>query len=132
MAMDAAVGACLWLKSGLQLLQPQAPPLQQLRQHGIGRQPQLIGVQLQGHMAIAEVIRSLEQGQGIGGRNHQQCLWQCFNHHLWCTRLIQQQFPRDQALPPGQLQQHRQTAKGVAPAPQNKPLRRRKGQARQG
>ena len=52
----------------------QAPVAQQPLEHRIGQQPQFTGENLQGHMAVAQVVSRLQQGQGVVGLQLQQLL----------------------------------------------------------
>ena len=61
----AAVGPTLRLKRSHHALQLQPALAQHRLQHRIGQQAQLIGMQLERHMAIAEVIRRLQERQPI-------------------------------------------------------------------
>tara|TARA_Y100000991_G_scaffold95302_1_gene71831 strand:+ start:920 stop:1111 length:192 start_codon:yes stop_codon:yes gene_type:complete len=59
---SCAIGTTLWAEGSIQLFQLQTPLAKHLFQHRIRQQPQLLGVNLQGHMTIAEVISGLQQG----------------------------------------------------------------------
>ena len=85
-------------------LQLQATPHEQIGQHGIIAKPQLMLAQLQGDMPIAEVVGSLEQGQGRRGPHPQQRLRRRLHPHAGAAGTAQP-LARLQGRPPGQLQQ---------------------------
>ena len=112
------VGARLRLEGRLAPLHHQPPMLQQVGEHRIVAEPQLGGPQLQGHMAIAQVIRGLQQGQGAGGPHQQQRLRSRLHQHQRTVVLRRQPLARAQGLTAGQLQQQGPPAEAVAPSPQ--------------
>ena len=68
------ISAAFRLKAGQRLFDPQAHPHQQQGQHRIGLQQQTIGLQLQRHMAVAQVIggaQQLERRRAITERDDQ-------------------------------------------------------------
>ncbi len=115
-----------------QRLGGQAPVPQQPLEHRIGKQPQFAGEDLQGHMAVAQVVGRLQQGQGVVGLQPQQLL--LGGHHPHQRRALGdggKPIAGPQGLAAGQLQQQRPTAAGVATAPQLAPFGRGEGQLRQ-
>jgi|TARA_B100001741_G_scaffold67362_1_gene53574 hypothetical protein len=59
---SCAIGTTLWAEGSVQLFQLQTPLAKHLLQYRVRQQPQLLGVNLQGNMTIAEVISRLQQG----------------------------------------------------------------------
>ncbi len=107
----------------------QAPVAQQPLQHRIGQQPQFTGKNLQGHMAVAQVVSRLQQGQGVVGLQLQQLLLGGHHPHQgWPRRRGGEAIAGPQGLAAGQLQQQRAAAAGVAPAPQLPPFGGGEGQ----
>ena len=72
MAVTPRVGPRLRLKGRLQWLQRQAPLAQQVGEYRILQDSQFARVQFHRHMAVAEVIGRLQQGQGVGAAHQQQ------------------------------------------------------------
>ena len=79
-------------------------------------------MQLQGDMAIAQVISRLQQLQGMRSLHPQQRLRRCRHLHNGRTGLIPQQVTGLERTLTGQLQKHRTTAGGGATAPQHRAL----------
>ena len=117
--MGMAVGPALGIKGRHYGLHRQAPMLQHLRQYRIPQQPHLIGVDLHRHVAIAQVIGRLQQGQRAVGPHPQQRLRGGLHLHQLIPLGRGQQLAGHQGLPPGQLQQKRPAAAAVAQAPQS-------------
>ena len=128
MAMGFAVGPTLGIKGRHHGLHRQAPVLQKLSQYRILQQPQLIGVDLHRHVAIAQVIGRLQQSQGAVGPHPQQRLRGCLHLHQRLPLGRGQQLAGHQGRPAGQLQQQGPAAAAVAQAPQSRALLRPQGQ----
>ena len=71
-AVAARVGPGLRFKGRQHGVHRQPPLAQQVGQHRILQDPQLAGMQFHRHMAVAEVIGRLQQGQGVGAAHQQQ------------------------------------------------------------
>jgi hypothetical protein len=54
---------------------------QQIGEHRILQDAQLAGAQLHRHMAVAQVIGRLQQGQGVGATHQQQRFRRRFHPH---------------------------------------------------
>lgn len=128
MAMGIAVGPTLGIKGRHHGLHRQAPVLQQLSQYRILQQPQLVGVDLHRHVAIAQVIGRLQQSQGAVGPHPQQRLRGGLHLHQRLPLGRGQQLAGHQGRPAGQLQQQGPAAAAVAQAPQSRALLRPQGQ----
>jgi len=105
MAASCGVSASLRQERGLAALQLQPPLLQQIGQHRILKQPKLTGADLQGHMAVAEVISRPQQVEGVAGANHQQGLRGRLHPNRRSARLPAEPFARLQRGATLQLQQ---------------------------
>ena len=106
-------------QKGLQApLQMQTQPLQQIRQHRICEQTQLLGTELERHMAVAEVIGRPQQVEGVAGTHHQQGLSGRLHPNRRSARLPAEPFARLQRLAALQLQQQITTAVASAMAAQ--------------
>ena len=66
-AMTLGVGAGLGQEGLLAAFELETTVLQQVGQHRIPEQAQFAGAELQGHMAVAEVVSRLQQRQRLGG-----------------------------------------------------------------
>ena len=123
------VGPGLGIEGCPQGLGGQAPVAQQALQHRIRQQPQLSRQDLQGHMAVAQVVSRLHQSQGISSPQPQQVF--SGRHHPHQRRPLGrggQAVTGPQGLAAGQLQQQRQAATAVATATQLPPFGRGEGQ----
>jgi len=107
------VGAGLRAERRGEALDLQTPLAQQIGQHGVLQQHQLISVKLHRHMAIAQVISRLQQGEWITRPHAHHRLRRGVHAHQGAAVIAAQQLTRLQGRPPGQLQQHR-AATGAA------------------
>ena len=123
-----AVGACFRQEGSQLAVQGEAPLPQHPFQHRILQQPQLPGLEFQGHMPVAQVVGGLEQGEGVGGGHHQQGFGGGHNLHQGFAFSVAEPFLRLQGLAPGQLQQQIAPADALAQAPQAGALIRGQGQ----
>jgi 3-oxoacid CoA-transferase subunit A len=114
MAATCGVSPSLRQEGGLAAFQGEPPLLQQIGQHRILKQPQLTGAHLEGHMAVAEVISSLQQGQGVWSLHQQQRLRRRLHPHRRAAPLGGQPLAGAQGVAAGQLEQKGTTAKAVA------------------
>ena len=121
-AACSGVGAGLRQEGGLAVLQLQPPLLQQIGQHRILKQPQLIGAHLQRHMAVAEVIGRPQQVEGVAGAHHQQGLSGRLHPHRRIAGRTAEPFARLQRLAALQLQHQITTAGAAAMTPQPEAL----------
>lgn len=117
-AVNRRVGAALGKEGGLSLFQLQAPLPQQIGEHGIVKQPQFADRDLQGDMAIAEVIGRPQQLQGVGGAHQQQRFSGSFDLHQGWAVVAAEPFTGLERFATGQLQQQGLAAAAVAQAPQ--------------
>ena len=122
MGVTVAVGAVFRVEGGLNRLQHQTAVLQQMGQHRIVQQPQLLAMDLHRHMAVTQVISRLKQCQGVGGLHPQQRLGGRLHQHPLLPLLGRKQLPGLQGLPPRQLQKHRFTGGAVAQSAQTRAL----------
>ena len=81
MAVTAGIGPRLRFKGRQHEVHRQPPLAQQIGQHRILQDPQLARVQFHRHMAVAEVIGRLQQGQGVGAAHQQQRFRRRFHPH---------------------------------------------------
>lgn len=109
-AACSGIGAGLRKEGGQAVLQLQPPLLQQIGQHRILKQPQLIGAHLQRHMAVAEVISRPQQVEGGAGAHHQQGLSGRLHPHWRIAGRTAEPFARLQRLAALQLQHQITTA----------------------
>ena len=77
----ARVGPALRFKGRQNRFHRQPPLAQQVGQHRILQDPQLARVQFHRHMAVAEVIGRLQQGQGVGAAHQQKRFRRRFHPH---------------------------------------------------
>ena len=115
--VNRPIGAHLWLEGLLGAAHLQPPLKEQLLQHRIRQQSQVIRVQLQSHVAVAQVIRRLQQGQGLVRPHHQKRFRRWLHLHQGQAILLGEPFPRLQGLPPRQLQQEISAAAAESMAP---------------
>ena len=119
MAMpQPGIGAGLRLKGSLQALHLQAALAQQPSQNAVLQQHQLISVQFHRHMAIAEVVSRLQEGQRLSAADAHHRLGSRHHQHLGGTRGAQQAVAGLQGLTAGQLQQQVTAARTAAMPPQ--------------
>ena len=102
--------------------------LQQISEHAVLQEHQPIGMELHRHVAIAEVISRLQQGQRISAAHLHH--WLRSGHHLHHQRsvLTAQQLTRLQRNSPRQLEQQIPPAGRAAMAAQAGALISRQGQ----
>ena len=106
--------------------------LQQVGQHRIPEQTEFAGAQLQGHMAVAEVISRLQQRQGLGGPHQQQGFGGGLHPHRRIAGLPEQPLAGAQRFAPLELEQQVATAAALAMAPQAGAVIGREGQPQEG
>ena len=116
--VTAGIGAGLRQKGFQAALQLQTQPLQEISQHRIGEQAQLLGTELERHMAVAEVIGGPQQLEGIGAAHQQQRLRRRLHPHCRLAAGPGQPFAGLQGFAAGQLQHQLQAATAHPPAPQ--------------
>ena len=100
------VGAGLRPERRGEALHLQPPLTQQISQHGVLQQHQLIGVEFHRHVAIAKVVGRLQQAQGIGSAHAHHRLRRGLHPHQGAGVIAAQQLTGLQGRAAGQLQQH--------------------------
>lgn len=114
------------------LVELQSPLAQHLLQHRIRQQTQFLGVHLQRHVAIPQVIRRLQQSQRLRRSDHHHWFWRRGHHHLWCALGIGEAASGDQLLTARQLKQHGAAILQIAATSADPPFSSAQRQARQG
>ncbi len=99
-------------------LHAQAPLAQQHLEHRVLQDPQLAGPEFHGHMAVAQVISGLQQGQGIGAAHQQQRFSRRLHDHHGDLGSVAEGLPWQQGAATGKLQQQVPAAGAAAVAPQ--------------
>jgi len=118
MVMALGVGAGFGQEGLLAAFELETTVLQQVGQHRIPEQAQFAGAQLQGHMAVAEVVGRLQQRQRLGGPHQQQGFGGRLHPHRRITGLPEQPLAGAQWLAPLELEQQVAAAAALAVAPQ--------------
>jgi len=118
MAMTLGVGAGLGQEGLLAAFELETTVLQQVGQHRIPEQAQFAGAELQGHMAVAEVVGRLQQRQRLGGPHQQQGFGGRLDPHRRIAGLPEQPLAGAQWLAPLELEQQVAAAEALAVAPQ--------------
>jgi len=118
MAMTLGVGAGLGQEGLLAAFELETTVLQQVGQHRIPEQAQFAGAELQGHMAVAEVVGRLQQRQRLGGPHQQQGFGGRLDPHWRIAGLPEQPLAGAQWLAPLELEQQVAAAEALAVAPQ--------------
>jgi hypothetical protein len=118
MAMTLGVGAGLGQEGLLAAFELETTVLQQVGQHRIPEQAQFAGAELQGHMAVAEVVSRLQQRHRLGGPHQQQGFGGRLHPHRRIAGLPEQPLAGAQWLAPLELEQQVAAAEALAVAPQ--------------
>ena len=113
-AVAPPVGPRLRPKGCLNPFHRQAPLAQQIGQHRILQDPQFTRVQFHRHMAVAQVVGRLQQGQGVGAAHLQQRFRRRFHPHQPISRSRGEQLAGLERRAAGQLQ-HQVPATGADP-----------------
>jgi hypothetical protein len=117
-AMTLGVGAGLGQEGLLAAFELETTVLQQVGQHRIPEQAQFAGAELQGHMAVPEVVGRLQQRQRLGGPHQQQGFGGRLHPHRRIAGLPEQPLAGAQWLAPLELEQQVAAAEALAVAPQ--------------
>jgi hypothetical protein len=104
-AMALGVGAGLGQEGLLAAFELETTVLQQVGQHRIPEQAQFAGAEFQGHMAVAEVIRGLQQLERFGGPHQQQRFGGGLDPHQGVGGLPRQPFAGPQGFTALKLEQ---------------------------
>lgn len=115
---EPGVGAGFRVEASLEAFHAEPPLAQQAGQDAVLQEHQLVGVQLHRHMAVTEVVRRLQQRQGIPcAHPHHRLRCRLHQHQLMTVR-SSEPFPGLESLATGQLQQEITAAGAAAMPPQ--------------
>ena len=132
LVMRVPIGTGLRLKCRLERPDFEPSRAQHLCQNRILKQAQRIVMELKGHMAIAQVISSLEQVQGGACRDQQLALKRRLHHHQRQPLVGRKTFTSMQGTLPRQLQENLTSTGCASTTPQTPAFIRRERQQQTG